>query len=160
QWGPTAPDGNPYHFGCTFTPYTDQFYVVTPHDLVDWPTPAIDPTTTTEYVCASNDRGGAIESQPQAVDVAETGLVKQGEGAKQQASPSGAATALPGGGTHYLGEVVAMNLTTNKTIWRYYLPNVVTNPFTGKQLSTVKTGPCYSGVTATAGGVIFLGLND
>ena len=143
QWPQPAPDGTQWVFGCNFSPYDDQFNIVTPHDSIDWPTMSVDPTKAVEYVCASNDRGGSIRALPQAQDQAQNGLVGAGEGAVQH-------TASPkyGRGVAYgdRGELVAMNLTNNRVMWRTYL--------------ATNSGPCYSGAMSTAGGVVFLGQNN
>ena len=104
---------------------------------------SVDPTKAVEYVCASNDRGGSIRALPSAQDQAQTGLIGAGEGAVQH-------TASPkyGSGVAYgdRGELVAMNLTNNRMLWRTYL--------------ATNSGPCYSGAMSTAGGVVFLGQNN
>jgi PQQ-dependent dehydrogenase (methanol/ethanol family) len=143
QWPQPAPDGKPYRFGCTFTPYNDQQFLVTPHDSIDWPPMAVDPTKAVEYVCASNNRGGALEALPEAQVKANIGVALSGEGDIQETAP-------PSDRGHPVysddGEVAAVNLITNKMIWRTYLKK--------------GSGPCYSGVLATAGGLVFVGQND
>ncbi len=118
--------------GRIFTPFwKDKPVVIRPGvgGGANWPPSAYDPATGHLFVCAS-DRIWAYIS----ADVPD-------------APPPGGGSFIGGGFggfyLHSLGVFAALDVRTNKLVWRQQWPE-----------------PCYSGSAATAGGLVFVGRSD
>jgi glucose dehydrogenase len=133
QWTAPGPDGNPVQHGCTYTPVGFTHFTAIPHDEGEWMPSAFDPKTNDIYICTIDNRAWAMEALPAAAQAA---VLKPGAGYTGILLTQG----LRQG---YTGGITAMNVQTNKIVWRNALPDF-----------------CYSGVTETAGGVLFVGHND
>jgi PQQ-dependent dehydrogenase (methanol/ethanol family) len=136
EWPKPAPDGKPYGVGCIFTPYavskTGSFVAWKPAAAVDWPPSAYDPQTNFAYLCTTQGPGGGLGAIPKA---------------QQLLFPGGnwIGANFGGGSTEAAqGQVVAMNLATNKVAWR----------------GAMWPAPCYSGILTTAGGLVFAGQSE
>jgi quinohemoprotein ethanol dehydrogenase len=138
--GYKAPDGKPYNFGCLFTPYTTAHYTVfAPTALggADWPPSSYSAKTGYLYICSKNS-SGAWKALPSAAEgkLKPLGNFFQVEGLFQ---PKGSP------GTKGLGQVVAMNMRTNRKVWAAnFAPGDL----------------CYSGLLSTQGGLVFVGRNN
>jgi len=95
-----------------------------------WPPSAYDPVQQRMFVCASSVINGYTGGGNAAFD-----------GPKPGASYLGGATTFAR--VARTGIIAALDVTTNKLAWRYQWPE-----------------QCYSGITATAGGLLFVGRND
>jgi glucose dehydrogenase len=132
-----GPDGKPIIFGCNFTPIiTTQYTVPGWHDDADWPTSTYSLTRGRFYVCSTNNRGDAYEAVP-------IGSFKPTPG-------NGTYTGNVGlvGGDWVAGKdgsVTAYDPSTNNIVWRATMPD---------------GNGCYSGLTATAGDLVFVGTLD
>ena len=133
QWGVNGPDGNPVQKGCTYTPVGFSHFTAIPHDEGEWMPSALDPATHTLYTCTLDNRAWAMEAIPAAQ---QAGTLKPGGGYTGILNDTGARVG-------YTGAVTATTLTTNHEPWRDSWPDI-----------------CYSGATATAGGVVFSGHSD
>jgi PQQ-dependent dehydrogenase (methanol/ethanol family) len=135
--GKKAPDGKPYKaVGCIYTPYDDTGHVAfAPAALggANWPPSAYSPDTNYQYICSKDSESSfkAIPAEKQKLKA--LGDFSQVEGL------------TPGKGVNVksTGRIVAMNLVTNKIAWQVKWPTL-----------------CYSGVTATAGNLVFAGQNE
>ncbi len=135
--GKLAPDKKPYKVGCIYTPYDDkQFVAFAPGALggTNWPPSAYSPDTGYMYICSKDTEGPwrAIPAEKQKLKP--LGDFSQVEGL------------LPGGGIVSVpatGRVVAMNMRNNRIAWQVRWPTM-----------------CYSGVTTTAGNLLFVGTNE
>jgi quinohemoprotein ethanol dehydrogenase len=132
-----GPDGKPLIFGCNFSPIISTQYTVPGwHDDADWPANAFSHSQGLFYICSTNNRGDAYEAVPLAdfKPVAGTG------------SYTGNVSLV--GGDWVLGKdgsVTAIDPRTNNIAWRASMPD---------------NNGCYSGVTATAGNLVFVGTFD
>jgi quinohemoprotein ethanol dehydrogenase len=133
QWTAAGPDGKPVQHGCSFTPVGFDHFTAIPHDEGEWMPSAYDPKTNDIYICTIDNRAWAMEALPAASQAA---VLKPGAGYTGILLTQGVRDG-------YTGGITAMNLQTNKIVWRDNLPDF-----------------CYSGVTETAGGVLFVGHND
>jgi alcohol dehydrogenase (cytochrome c) len=95
-----------------------------------WPPSAYDPVQQRMFVCASSVINGYTGGGNQAFD-----------GPKPGASYLGGATTFTR--VARTGIIAALDVTTNRLAWRYQWPE-----------------QCYSGMTATAGGLLFVGRTD
>lgn len=127
-------DVAPEHFklvngGKIFTPYWDEPVVMKPSPLggANWPPSSYDPATHLMYVCA-NDQ----------IQVFQADIVGEAEEGKQFLAGAFNRTRIP-----TTGYFAALDLTTNKLVWRQHWADT-----------------CYSGSTVTAGGLVFVGRND
>jgi alcohol dehydrogenase (cytochrome c) len=119
--------------GKIFTPfYGDKGLVASPslYGGANWPPSSYDPVRHRMFVCASDVPGNFI-----------------GGGEKFSTIPPAGETSV-GGIVGFAplprsGIFAALDVTTNKLVWRYRLSD-----------------QCYSGTVATAGGLVFLGRND
>jgi quinohemoprotein ethanol dehydrogenase len=139
--GYKAPDGKPYNLGCAFTPYTSAHYTVfAPTALggADWPPSSYSVNTGYLYICSKNSSGAwkALPENQVAGKLKPLGNFFQVEGLFQ---PKGSQ------GTKALGQVVAMNMRTNRKVW-------AANFAPGDM--------CYSGILSTGGGLVFVGRNN
>ncbi|MCP5143721.1 MAG: PQQ-binding-like beta-propeller repeat protein [Gammaproteobacteria bacterium] len=118
--------------GRIFTPYyTDEFVLATPGVAGGANwPPSAFDPTTGHMFICAADRAWAFRAEP-------LGEVPPPEGSNYVAGVMGG---FPLGST---GVVAAMDLHTNRLVWQYKWPE-----------------PCFSGMTATAGGVVFVGRND
>jgi PQQ-dependent dehydrogenase (methanol/ethanol family) len=134
-------DGEPFAFGCIFTPFDDRrFTAVAPGSPggSNWNPAAYDPNTGYLYVCSRNSQY-AYRALPAASDSYVVG-----------ASLVGAQLALPSSGIT-TGAFTAMNMSTNRIVWaRRYARSA----YGAKDLA------CGSGSLATAGGLVFMGLPE
>jgi alcohol dehydrogenase (cytochrome c) len=129
-----GPEGFPplINQGRIFTPFWTEGAVIKPshNGGANWPGSSYDPTTGYLYICATDRmsffQGGDLDEDLPPV---------QGE-----RFLGGAFGVVP---FHVSGIFVAMDMHTNRIVWRQRL-----------------TDRCYSGSLATAGGLIFLGRND
>jgi quinohemoprotein ethanol dehydrogenase len=118
--------------GKIFTPFwTDQTIALKPaiSGGVNWPPSSYDPASGYLYVCAQ-DRIGTFRAE--AIDDRPPPPGERYAAGIFGASPLGK-----------LGVFAAMDMRTNKIVWRQHWPE-----------------ECYSGSTATAGGLVFVGRND
>jgi glucose dehydrogenase len=132
-----GPDGKPLIFGCNFSPILTTNYTVPGwHDDADWPSNAYSKNRGLFYVCSTNNRGDAYEAVP----IADFKPVP-GTG-----SYTGNVSLLAG--DWVLGKdgtVTAYDPRTNNIVWR----------------ATMTDGNgCYSGLTTTAGNLVFVGTFD
>ena len=118
---PVAANGLPMVLSCTFaTPYSDKVIVsggITHAGGINYPPKSYDPQTGDLYVCASE------------------GIV-----AENNNSPT--TTALTDVKSQLGGVVAAVNMSTNKLVWKINWPNEA-------------GGICDTGVISTAGGLVF-----
>jgi len=132
-----GPDGKPLIFGCNFSPIVSTAYTVPGwHDDADWPANAFNKARGLFYVCSTSNRGDAYEAVPIAdfKPVAGTG------------SYTGNVSLLAGDwALGKEGVVTAYDPRTNNIVWRATMPD---------------GNACYSGLTTTAGGVVFVGTFD
>jgi len=129
-----APEGfELVHGGRIFTPFVGEDPTIVKPGIwggANWPPSAYDPVVQHLYVCASSVVAGFTGG-------GDPNFVPPAEGARYTGGQI-AATRLP-----RLGIVAAMDMTTNKIVWRYRWPE-----------------QCYSGMLATGGGLVFVGRND
>ncbi len=134
--GLTAPDGKPYVISTApFTPFdANQYVVVAPTFTggIEWPENSYSQKTGYLYACV-NISEFAFEAFPQADIHLTTGSLAV-SGAKTSNSPAFTST----------GRLVAVNLTTNKIVWKYDTPGVA----------------CSSPVTTTASGLVMIARAD
>jgi PQQ-dependent dehydrogenase (methanol/ethanol family) len=135
-----APDGKPVQVGCIFTPYgTDHYTAFAPTALggADWPPSSYSPKTGYMYIC-SKDASSAWKALPitKSTKLQPLGNFFQIDGLF---SPPGTP------GRKAVGTVVAMNMRSNTKVWRAAFP---------------AGDMCYSGVTSTQGGLVFVGRNS
>ena len=134
-WSAPALDGKPFKTGCIFTPYaaTPQGSFIASRPAaeggVDWPPSAFNPQTNQIYLCFRDSVGAAIgaivKDQIKIVPGQLSLGVNFGPGPKKYPDTGG---------------VVAMDVTTNKLVWKTKWPL-----------------PCFSGVMNTATGLVFVG---
>jgi alcohol dehydrogenase (cytochrome c) len=119
--------------GRIFTPFVGEDPTIVKPGIwggANWPPSSYDPVAQHLFVCASSVVGGFTGGgDPKLVPPVEGGRYTQG---------NIAATRLP-----RTGVIAAMDMTTNKLVWRYRWPE-----------------QCYSGTLATGGGLLFVGRND
>ena len=133
QWTAPGADTKPVQHGCTYTPVGFDHFTAIPHDEGEWMPASYNPQTHQLYICTIDNRAWAMEAIPAAQQAA---VLKPGAGYTGILLSQGLREGYTGGFT-------AMNLLTNKIAWRDSWPDF-----------------CYSGATATAGGVVFTGHND
>lgn len=115
--------------GRIFTPYAEQPVIYKPMAAINWPPSSFDPRSNRMFICANDQASGARADDTQ-----------YGEPNFRQQFLGGA---FIGAGTNRRGVFAAMDLTTNRLVWR-------------RQWSD----GCRSGSLATAGGLVFVGRND
>jgi quinohemoprotein ethanol dehydrogenase len=132
-----GPDGKPLIFGCNFSPILSTQYTVPGwHDNADWPTNAYSRAHNLFYVCSTANRGDAYEAVP----VADFKPVP-GSG-----SYTGNVSLLAGDWAQgKVGNVTAIDPRTNNIVWKATMPD---------------NNACYSGLTTTAGDLVFVGTFD
>lgn len=115
--------------GKIFTPYWDEPVVIKPSALggANWPPSSYDPTTQLMYVCA-NDQ----------IQIFKADVVGERVEGEQFLGGAFNMSRIP-----TTGYLAALNLTSNKLVWRQHWADT-----------------CYSGSTVTAGGLVFVGRND
>ncbi len=134
-WSAPAPDGHPYKVGCIFTPYAvtpqGSFLASAPsaEGGVDWPPSAFSPQTHYIYLCTRVSAGSGLGAIPVNQIQIVPGQISLGVnfGAGPKAYPD-------------TGSVVAMDVTTNKVVWKDLWPQ-----------------PCFSGMMNTSTGLVFVG---
>ena len=135
--GKKAPDGKPYQkVGCLYTPYDDTGFVAfAPAALggANWPPSAYSPDTGFMYICSKDS-----ESAWRAVPAEDQKLQALGDFSQIEGLTPGEGVNVPS-----RGRLVAMNMRNNRLVWSVKWPTI-----------------CYSGVTATAGNLIFTGTNE
>jgi len=135
--GKKAPDGKPYQkVGCIYTPYDDTGFVAfAPAALggANWPPSAYSPKTGYLYICSKDS-----ESAWRAVPAKDQKLQALGDFSQIEGLTPGEGVSVPS-----RGRIVAMNMRNNRLVW-------------SKKWATI----CYSGMTATAGNLIFTGTNE
>ncbi len=106
--------------GAIFTPVYDEPTIFTPGFVggANWPPSAANPITKTMFICAAD--------RPVVTKATIDGVAP-----------------LPHFPLPDMGVIAAMDLQTNRIVWRQHINEL-----------------CWSGVTATAGGLIFVGRND
>jgi alcohol dehydrogenase (cytochrome c) len=129
-----APEGRDLvNQGRIFTPFAGKDPTIVKPGIwggASWPPSAYDPVAQHLFVCASSNPGGFTgEIDPNFKPPVPGG--RFGMGQTQ-------GTRLP-----RTGIIAAMDMTTNKIVWRYRWPE-----------------QCYSGTLATGGGLLFVGRND
>ena len=129
-----APEGlDLVNDGRIFTPFVGEDPTIVKPGIwggASWPPSAFDPKAQTLFVCASSV-GGAYTGG------GDPNFVAPGQGDRYL----GGATAFAR--VTRTGILAAMDMTNNRLVWRYRWPE-----------------QCYSGVLATAGGLLFVGRND
>lgn len=133
QWTSPGLDGAPVEHGCTFTPVGFDHFVAVPHSEGEWMPSAYDPPSHRLYVCTVDNRSWAMRAVPAASQAA---LLHPGTSYSGILLSQGTRDGITGGFT-------AMNVLTGRIAWRDTWPDF-----------------CYSGATATAGGLVFTGHND
>jgi len=127
-----APEGvDLVNEGRIFTPFWDQPVIYKPQMAVNWPPTSYDPATNLLYICAIDNVGNSASDEQE--EFAEPGFKGMWLG-------SGGFSRHGIAGRGIFG---AMNLTTNRLVWR-------------RQWSD----GCMSGSVTTAGGLVFTGRND
>jgi len=119
--------------GRIFTPFAGTSPTIVAPGIwggASWPPSAYDPGQQRMFVCASSVINGYTGGGNTAFD-----------GPKPGASYLGGATTFTR--IARTGIIAALDVTTNKLAWRYQWPE-----------------QCYSGIMATAGGLLFVGRND
>jgi quinohemoprotein ethanol dehydrogenase len=119
--------------GRIFTPFAGTNATIVAPGIwggASWPPSAYDPVQQRMFVCASSVINGYTGGANATFD-----------GPKPGASYLGGATTFTR--VARTGIIAALDVTTNKLAWRYQWPE-----------------QCYSGITATAGGLLFVGRND
>ncbi len=119
--------------GRIFTPFVGEDPTIVKPGIwggASWPPSAFDPTAQTLFVCASSVVGAYTGG-------GEPSFVAPGQGERYLGGRT-AGTRLPRSGI-----LAAIDARTNKLVWRYRWPE-----------------QCYSGVLATAGGLLFVGRSD
>ncbi len=116
--------------GRIFTPFYDKPVLYKPIAAVNWPPSAYEPASATLFVCAGDGVNAAVADDSQFSAPPADGSFLGGAFLR----PPG----MPGRGLF-----AAVNLTTNRLVWR-------------RTLAT----RCYGGSIATAGGLVFVGRND
>jgi alcohol dehydrogenase (cytochrome c) len=135
------PGGESTTVGCLYHPYNSTNYTaVAPSALggADWPPSAYSPRTGYLYICSKNSTA-AYKALPSVVagKLQPLGNFFQLDGVfAGKGSPA----------TKAQGTVVAMNMRSNRIAWEV--------KFQGSQ------DPCYSGILATQGGLVFVGRNN
>ena len=136
-WQGLAPDGKPYVISTQpYTPYDDQHYTVVAPTYTggtDWYPSAADPATGTFFACV-NVTDFAYESLPPS----EIKPVLFSTGSFSGLKTSSSATSTR------TSRLVAVNLSTNKIVWKYDTPNI----------------SCTSPVMVTGGGLVIIGRTD
>jgi quinohemoprotein ethanol dehydrogenase len=137
----TAPDGQPYIYGCIWTPYDDKQYTVFNLGGNNWSPSSYNPNTGDLYTCSGNGRIAA-KAIPNASSLYVGGRTFIG-------LTFGAAPAT----TIISGDFTAMNVLTNRVAWKqHYVPPAPTPP-----TNTQNNGSCRSGSLSTAGNLVFVG---
>lgn len=135
--GKLAPNKKPYKVGCIYEPYDHkQFVAFAPGALggANWPPSAYSPDTGYMYICSKDTEGPWRAIPPEKQKLKPLGDFSQIEGL------------TPGGGAVNVkstGRIVAMNMRNNRLVWQVKWPSI-----------------CYSGVTTTAGNLVFVGTNE
>jgi len=126
---PIAPNGTTITPSCPFTPpYTDSYVVggsASGGGGIGWPMKSYSPQTNYLYICAQNG-----------VQLKE--LVNSTSDSVSTITVDPRSSAVPGVG----GSIVALDMATNKIVWRH-------------DYQGVTDSDCYSGVLSTAGGLVF-----
>jgi PQQ-dependent dehydrogenase (methanol/ethanol family) len=141
-----APDGNPYTYGCVYTPYDNtKFTAVAPGTAggaVQGPS-SYNPDTGYLYVCSANSRFAA-KAVPTQASPYESGN-----------SLVGVDGSAPAGRFVTSGDLVAMNAQTNRIAWKkhYALSRA-------QRTGNRRSAACTAGSTTTAGGLVFAGLPE
>ena len=115
--------------GRIFTPYYKEPVIYTPMAAVNWPPSSYDPETYLMYICANDATSGARADD------------SQYEEPTFEAQYLGGA--YTGSGTVRRGIFAALDVRTNRLVWRRQW-----------------TDGCRSGVLSTAGGLVFVGRVD
>lgn len=134
--GKKAPDGKPYKVGCIYEPYDDkQFVAFGPGALggANWPPSAYSPETGYMYICSKD-----TESAWRAIPAEDQKLKPLGDFAQIEGLTPGA-----GVNVKSTGRIVAVNMRNNRIVWQKKWVSI-----------------CYSGMTATAGNLVFVGTNE
>jgi PQQ-dependent dehydrogenase (methanol/ethanol family) len=134
--GKKAPDGGAYKVGCIFTPYDDKGFVAfAPAALggANWPPSSYSPDTGYMYICSKDS-----ESAWRAIPEEDQKLKALGDFAQIEGLTPGEGVNVPS-----TGRIVAMNLRNNRLVWSVKWPTI-----------------CYSGITTTAGNLLFVGNNE
>jgi len=127
----TAPDGKPYKIGCAYTPYDTSQYVVTPFEMMDWPSSSYAPSIHSMVTCGVTGRATAQEQIPATSQVPS---LFGGLGANRLGVSDGS---TPGANS---GNFTALNVETGKYTWHQHWQAI-----------------CYSGSANTASGLTFVG---
>src|SRR5712691_1587171 len=145
EYPATATDGQPFIYGCIWTPFDDkQFAVVAPGTSGgnNWSPSSYNPNTGYLYVCSRNSRA-ALKSIPNASSLYVGGRTFIG-------LTFGAAAAT----TTFSGDFVAMNMQNNKIAWKQHFAAPAPNPPANTQTQAY----CESGSLSTGGGLVFMGV--
>jgi alcohol dehydrogenase (cytochrome c) len=129
-----APEGfDLANSGRIFTPFVGEDPTIVKPGIwggASWPPSAYDPTSQRLFVCASSVAGAYAGG-------GDPNFVAPGQGDRYLGGRTAGARVARN------GILAAMDMTTNKVVWRYRWQD-----------------QCYSGVLATAGGLLFVGRND
>jgi len=140
-----ASDGKPFILGCIWAPYDDQqFTAVAPGASggSNWSPASYNPNTGLMYVCSRNSRN-AYKSIPNASATYVGGRTFIG-------LQFGAASPT----ANFTGDMVAMNMSTNKIAWKQHYTPAPLSATNDQQ----RGGFCESGSLTTAGNLVFSGL--
>ncbi len=144
DYPPTASDGQPFIYGCIWTPYDDKQFIATAPGAgggTNWSPSSYNPNTGFLYTCSGNTRQ-AEKAIPNA-----SSLYVGGRGFTGRMS-SGAAPTFRG-----TGDFTAMNTLTNRIAWKQHFVPPEPNP----PANTQTASSCSGGSLSTAGNLVFMG---
>jgi len=123
-----APDGQPFEYSCAYNYYSADHYVAgTNQDSIDWQPMSVDTKLGYAYICANNGIRSVKMGDPKAPQTSDGSvwpqLLQNGDG----------------GSEPRLGWFTALDLRTNKAVWRKEYSDMV----------------CSGGSAATASGLVF-----
>jgi len=140
----TASDGQPFIYGCIWTPYDDKQFIATAPGAgggTNWSPSSYNPNTGFLYTCSGNTRQ-AEKAIPNA-----SSLYVGGRGFTGRMS-SGLAPTFRG-----TGDFTAMNTLTNRIAWKQHFVPPEPNP----PANTQTASSCSGGSLSTAGNLVFMG---
>ena len=134
QWTAPGLDGNPVQYGCSYTPVGFTHYTAIPHDQGEWMPSAYD----------RRQRGLHLHNRQPCVGDGSAAGCSAGRGSEAGRGLDTGINLTQGVRVGYTGGITAMNLETDRIVWRDNLPDFC--------YSGVRRRPadCSSSVTTTA----------